>query len=350
MSKPIYEARVRFKQPRSVMSSGDPRYKPRQEGGVTIYPFPNLTLRISHRDRRLIVDVDGTGRHKEIWIGDALVAQGRSLQGMFFPLLGVPPPKPKRAKPRKAPPRKPLSVVVTTYDRPAHLGRTLAGLLPQLRKGDEAIVIDDGGPPKKVPKVVRYVRQHRLGYRLATARNRGLALAVNRFAVILDDDCVPDEGFLDAYRSRIGVGKLLLGGLRFQLDEKGAKFRERRKSIPLLKGRLEGGYGGNTCFAVEDAKAVGGFDERLNGCWGYEDTCFIRAMMLSGVAVEPCFEAKATHLWSPARADFEKCMERNRGICRELAKEYERKRFPAPSPVWGEPLLAEPPVLWREVR
>lgn len=228
-----------------------------------------------------------------------------------------------------------LSIVVTTFNRPEYLKRTLDTLLHQLGEHDEVIVVNDGGEHPRLPEGVLYIWQERDGYRLATARNRGIAEAGNPYVVTLDDDCVPDQGFLEVYRKRVKPRLLLLGGLRFEYDPSETRYwppemshtRERSEYVPLLHGKLEGGYGGNMCFNREDAIAVGGFDERFNGCWGYEDTAFVKAMMCSGVMVEKCYEAKATHIYHPPSFTVE-CKDRNRVLVREYAVEYEKGIYP----------------------
>lgn len=228
----------------------------------------------------------------------------------------------------------PLTVVVTTFNRPEYLNKTLSALVPQLRREDEAIVVNDGGPHPPIPEGVRYLWQRAEGWRLATTCNRGIANAANQFIVNLNDDCVPMAGFLDSYRRRIRRGVLLLGGFRFLYDHGSNPpppgvplYWERSEYIPLLAGKLEGGYGGNMCFSRDDALMVGGFDERFNGCWGYEDTAFIKAMMLRGVRVERCYEAKVEHQPHPINATLGG-KERNRRICVEVVAEYERGIYP----------------------
>lgn len=228
----------------------------------------------------------------------------------------------------------PLTVIIATYDRPAYLGKTLSALIPQLRGADEAIVVNDGGSHPTIPLGVKYLWQPHEGYRLASALNRGIANASNQFIVNLNDDCVPMAGFLDSYRQRIRRGVLLLGRLQFPYDYGSVPlppgmplYYDLGNYVPLLYGKLEGGYGGNICYSREDALMVGGFDERFNGCWGYEDTAFIKAMMLGGVSVERCFEAKAVHQPHPSRAS-KGCVERNRKLCHEVVAEYEKGIYP----------------------
>jgi len=220
-----------------------------------------------------------------------------------------------------------ISVIVITYNRPEYLKKTLDALIPQLMEDDEAIVVNDGSLHPELPEGVTYLWQKRQGYRLATARNRGIAHAKNPYIVSLDDGIVPDLGFLEAYRRRVKPKLLLLGGLRFEYDPQETFNWPSEMSRTYEYPDHMRGFGGQQCFYREDAVAVGGFDERFNGCWGYEDSAFIKAMTCSGVEVEKCFEAMATHIYHPPTF-IEGHQNNNRGLMVEVAKEYEKGIYP----------------------
>jgi len=199
--------------------------------------------------------------------------------------------------------------------------------MPQLAEDDEVIVVNDGGRHPALPAGVIYLWQERAGYRLATARNRGIAKAGNPYVVTLDDDCVPDQGFLEAYRRRVKPKLLLLGGLRFEYDPRETFNWPPEMPRTYERADKDRGFGGQQCFCREDAVAVGGFDERFNGCWGYEDSAFLKAMMCSGVKLKKCFEAMATHLYH-IPTFTEDCRDRNRLLMAEFVKEYEAGIYP----------------------
>jgi len=220
-----------------------------------------------------------------------------------------------------------ISIIITFFNRPEYLKKTLKALIPQLIEGDEVIVVNDGGRHPTLPEGVIYLWQERQGYRLATARNVGIAQAGNPYVVSLDDGIVPDPEFLEAYRKRVKPRLLLLGGLRFKYDPKETRYWPPEMSRTYEYPDHMRGFGGQQCFCREDAVAVGGFDERFNGCWGYEDSAFLKAMMCSGVKVEKCFEAMATHLYHPP-SFTEECKDRNRALMRVFVEEYEKGVYP----------------------
>lgn len=171
-----------------------------------------------------------------------------------------------------------VTVVVSTLDRPALLGRCLNGLLACTRRPSEVVVVDQGTAPAAA--VVRraredglpvvHITQPRRG--LSFSQNTGVAAATNDVVAVVDDDCVPDVRWLEvidtAFRS---TGRpLLLTGRVLPMPAEGDRVaavssrvstrRAEWRSVPMP---WELGTGGN--FAVDRAAflAVGGNDERL---------------------------------------------------------------------------------------
>lgn len=98
-------------------------------------------------------------------------------------------------------PLPPVSVVVAHYDQAAQLARTLAAVRAQDYPTEllDVVVVDDGSPaPPDVPGWVRLVRQPDRGFRLAAARNRGVAAARHDLIVQLDADTAPEPGYVRA--------------------------------------------------------------------------------------------------------------------------------------------------------
>ena len=92
-----------------------------------------------------------------------------------------------------------VTVVVTHYEQPVQLARTLTALARQTRPVEQVVVSDDGSAtPPLVPAGVRLVRQEDRGFRAAAARNLGAAGATSDVLVFLDADTVPEPGFVGA--------------------------------------------------------------------------------------------------------------------------------------------------------
>jgi hypothetical protein len=116
-----------------------------------------------------------------------------------------------------------LTVVLCTFNRADLVMRTLDAVLAQEGVDFEVVVVDDGSTDatpetlaaaaERDPRV-RPVRQDNAG--LSAARNTGLAEAVGAWVVFLDDDDVPDPGWLAALARPMddpGVGITCCGAI-----------------------------------------------------------------------------------------------------------------------------------------
>jgi glycosyltransferase involved in cell wall biosynthesis len=100
-----------------------------------------------------------------------------------------------------------FSIVIPTYNRPAHLRRCLEAItrLRYPRSEFEVVVVDDGSEPPAAEVfapfegnlTLRSMRLRQGGP--ARARNAALAVALGEYVVFTDDDCQPDPGWLEAF-------------------------------------------------------------------------------------------------------------------------------------------------------
>ena len=165
-----------------------------------------------------------------------------------------------------------ISVVLCTYNRADVVGRTLDAVLDQEGPTFEVVVVDDGSTdatPELLAEIgaedprLRVVRQVNSG--LSVARNSGLAAAQGTWVVFLDDDDVPDRGWLAALARPMddpGVGITCCGARA--VDPDGSEICE----LPIIRlpapfGGVLGAYRAGT-FAVRTDLCVraGGY---LNG-------------------------------------------------------------------------------------
>ncbi len=176
-----------------------------------------------------------------------------------------------------------MSVVVSTYNRPARLERLLASLRDQELAADEfeVIVVDNGSD--KTTEAVLSRETPRPGLRLrsvrnavtlgpAGGRNTGWRLARAPLVAFTDDDCAADPGWLAA-------------GVRTALEIPGAVIqgvtrpdpREVEQDGPLSRTVLVETLGPqyeacNIFYPRELLEALGGFDERYGALPAGEDT------------------------------------------------------------------------------
>jgi hypothetical protein len=194
-----------------------------------------------------------------------------------------------------------LSVIIPTCNRPDDLGRCLERLAPQMRfaDGEELIVTDDGADEAGRAVVerfpgARWTRGERRGP--ASNRNHGASLAGGEWLVFLDDDCLPQSSFLQAYREKIAAGVESMTALEGKT--------EREASLPSLMWEAphnpEGGHLISCNFAIRrrDFEAVGRFDGRYPSA-ALEDTEFAARFVALGGKVHFLPEASVIHPLRP---------------------------------------------------
>jgi glycosyltransferase involved in cell wall biosynthesis len=104
-------------------------------------------------------------------------------------------------------PSLPVTVVITYYQAPGALARTLAALSRQTYPAQllEIVVVDDGSDPpldersldSRLP--TRVVHQEDRGFGLARARNHGAREATGDILLFLDCDMIPEPGWAEAH-------------------------------------------------------------------------------------------------------------------------------------------------------
>ncbi len=245
-----------------------------------------------------------------------------------------------------------VSVIVSTYNRPAALERVLDGLAAQSPPPFEVIVADDGSGPetaalvagRRDPFPVRHAWQPDDGFRLARARNIAALRASGDWLQFLDGDCVPRAGFIGRIR-RLAAPGVALAGDRILLSRELTERIERERlpvhAWPLsrwVRERLRGGInrllplaywpfavgrgrrrrdwrllrGANFGLWRADLFAVNGFDESFAG-WGLEDSEFAVRLINRGVALRSARLALGVlHLWHPEQPRA--ALARNRGL------------------------------------
>src|SRR5438045_897073 len=111
-----------------------------------------------------------------------------------------------------------ITVAVCTYRRPEALRRALAGVAAQRAVGlDWEVLVVDGEAPSGSAAVIdaydgpiRTVHESAIG--AAAARNRAVAEARGELLAFLDDDVVPDPGWLSALVAPLVAGRADAGG------------------------------------------------------------------------------------------------------------------------------------------
>lgn len=116
------------------------------------------------------------------------------------------------------------SVVIPYYQDQSSLDLLLAALENQTYPlgAMEVLIADDGSarPPRvgSRPFVTRVVRQEDRGFRAAAARNLGAAAAAGQVLLFLDNDTIPEPGYLAALAARVTTSGGLVVGRRRHVD------------------------------------------------------------------------------------------------------------------------------------
>jgi GT2 family glycosyltransferase len=228
-----------------------------------------------------------------------------------------------------------VSVIVSTYQRPGHLWRSLLSLSLQrgVRVPFEVVVTDDGSTddtPQVVQRFartvdfpVRFVTQEHRGFHAARCRNHGAKEAIASYLIFFDGDCIfpPDHLQRHLRARRPGMART---GDSYRLDRvaservddaairtgafvrwvsRAERWRMRRRWVRELfystirhdlKPKV---MAGNLAVWRSDFERINGFDEEFVG-WGCEDDDLGHRLRQAGVRIAPIFGyTQGYHLW-----------------------------------------------------
>lgn len=230
-----------------------------------------------------------------------------------------------------------VSVIVSTYNHPDWLEKTLIGYAAQIHPGFELIIADDGSGPNTraridalrphLPYRVVHVWQEDAGFRKCRALNLAIRAASGEYLVFSDGDCIPRNDFVAAHVREREPGRFLSGGYcklplglseRIDRDDiesgratdpvwlyangmtrrtlKIARHpRWRQRLLNALTPTRPRWHGHNASAWAADVRRVNGFDERMS--YGAEDLEFGDRLENAGVRGKQIrFSAVCVHL------------------------------------------------------
>jgi glycosyltransferase involved in cell wall biosynthesis len=229
-----------------------------------------------------------------------------------------------------------ISLVITTYNRPAALLAVLRGLNMQTIQGFQVIIADDGSTSETTDLIHNFPSQYSLshvwqpdnGFRAAAIRNKAIAQATTPYIVFLDGDCIPLPNFISQH-CKLAEQNCFVAGNRILANSDLTKsileneqdisnwnfynwFQLRlKKKINRLSPLLtlpNGNWrkfnqtwkGAKTCnlgIWLKDLKAINGFDENYQG-WGHEDADLVVRLLRNKIQrKEGRFATPVLHLW-----------------------------------------------------
>ena len=122
----------------------------------------------------------------------------------------------------------PVSVIVTTYNRPDALAATLRGLADQTYRPFEVIIADDGSTGETAdfireiadsfPVPLNHVWHPDRGFRAAAITNKAIATSSGDYVILMDGDCIPRRTFIE-WHNRLAEPGWMVGGNRILLGE-----------------------------------------------------------------------------------------------------------------------------------
>jgi glycosyltransferase involved in cell wall biosynthesis len=234
-----------------------------------------------------------------------------------------------------------ISIIVSTYNRPDALRLVLLALAEQSIKNFEVIVADDGSANEtkqviealksKVDYKIVHIWHEDQGFRVATIRNKSVAIAKGDYLIFLDGDSIPRVSFVRKHQ-KLAEHNYFVAGNRMLLSSyftsnvilkqvpvqrwgawgwlKSFCCGQINRFFPVLplgvfylrRLRCRKWKGVKTCnlgMWKKDFFAVNGFDESFSG-WGYEDSdLVIRLMRNQVLRKDGHFSVPVFHLWHP---------------------------------------------------
>lgn len=123
---------------------------------------------------------------------------------------------------RPAMPRPTASVILSTYNQPDWLEKTLRGFAAQNRHDFEVVIADDGSREDTRERIEQlragmpfdliHVWQPDEGFRKCRALNRAITASRGEYLIFTDGDCIPRSDFVSAHLRLREPGKYLSGG------------------------------------------------------------------------------------------------------------------------------------------
>ena len=240
-----------------------------------------------------------------------------------------------------------VSVIISTYNRPHYLERTIEGYLHQTCPPDEMIIADDGSAEATALRVgelaavssvpMRHVWHEDNGFRAAAIRNKAVSSSIGEYLIFCDDDSIPSRSLVADHLQYAERGSFIQGHRVLLGEQISQDFRQKdgtykaflllalqgragnvmnafRLPVPLIRlsSSMRGIRSCNMSIFREDFLAVNGFNEDFVG-WGKEDSELAVRLYKNGLRRKDLkFRACCYHLYHRqySRENLEKNIQR----------------------------------------
>lgn len=113
-----------------------------------------------------------------------------------------------------------IGIVISTYNNPAWLEKTLWGYLFQTHPADEIIIADDGSDDRTRTLIdsfrdrlpIKHVWHEDQGFQKSRILNKALVAAESDYLVFTDQDCIPRKDFIEVHARSARKGWFVSGG------------------------------------------------------------------------------------------------------------------------------------------
>lgn len=113
-----------------------------------------------------------------------------------------------------------VGIIISTYNKPEWLRKTLLGYCSQTRPADEIVIADDGSRDDTRQLIdsfrdrlpIKHVWQEDRGFQKSEILNKALVAAESEYLIFTDQDCIPREDFIETHLKYARPGYFLSGG------------------------------------------------------------------------------------------------------------------------------------------
>lgn len=113
-----------------------------------------------------------------------------------------------------------VGIIISTYNNPKWLEKTLWGYMFQVRKADEIIIADDGSTKEtrllidnfKSILPIKHVWHEDNGFQKTRILNKAILASKSEYLIFTDQDCIPQYDFIATHCSYVKYNYFLSGG------------------------------------------------------------------------------------------------------------------------------------------
>lgn len=255
---------------------------------------------------------------------------------------------------------KTIGVVISTYNNPAWLEKTLWGYLYQTRPADEIVIADDGSRSETKELIdsfrdrlpIKHVWHEDNGFQKSRILNSALIASESEYLIFTDQDCIPRKDFIAVHEQYAQKGYFLSGGyfklpmdiskaltqediaterafdlawlksMKMKINFKCSKLVKNLMFTRLMNRITPRGATWNGCNASgwrADMIKINGYNEEMH--YGGQDREFGERLFNLGIkSKQICYSAIALHLDHKRPYKTKESMDKNKAIRRNTRK------------------------------